>query len=115
MNDSSDRSGPRIFHGDRDLPAELLGLKGVVRAARDAGIHLTTVATPAATGERRALAKRRHDLRAALRTLAFAAEALTEGYRFDDEVGPDKIQAVVRAVQVMDREAKLLLTILDDP
>ncbi len=59
----------------------------------------------------RALAKRRHDVKAALRTLGFAVNALTSGYTFQDELAASKIDAITRAVQLLERESDLLGTL----
>jgi hypothetical protein len=57
---------------------------------------------------KRALAKRSHDVTSALRTLRFALEALQDGYRFDDEMGPAKIQSMEKAINALERESELL-------
>lgn len=56
----------------------------------------------------RSLAKRRHDVKAALRTLGFTVNALTSGYTFQDELAAAKIDAITRAVQLLERESSLL-------
>ena len=60
---------------------------------------------------KRALAKRSHDVTSALRTLRFALEALQAGYRFDDEMGPAKIQSMEKAITALERESQWLYEI----
>ncbi len=60
------------------------------------------------------MAKRRHDVQGALRTLTMATEALADGYKFDDESGPAKIAAMAKAVQVLERELPTFLNGLKD-
>lgn len=57
---------------------------------------------------KKVLAKRIHDLTAALRTLRFVFEALESGYRFDDDKAADKIKSVGRAVSNLERETELI-------
>ena len=59
----------------------------------------------------RALAKRRHDVKAALRTLGFTVNALTSGYTFQDELAAAKIDAITRAVELLQRESDLIGTL----
>ena len=61
----------------------------------------------------RAIAKRRHDLKAALRTLGFTVNALASGYTFQDELATAKIEAITRAVQLLERESELLDKLFD--
>lgn len=65
------------------------------------------------TATARSLAKRRHDVKAALRTLGFTVNALTSGYTFQDDLAAAKIEAITRAVQLLDRESSLLGALFD--
>ncbi len=59
-------------------------------------------------------AKRRHDLKAALRTLAFTVKALQDGYTFQDEAAGAKIDAIARAVRVLELEGEAMLRSMPD-
>ncbi len=50
-----------------------------------------------------------HDISEALRTLTFAVAELKQGYRFEDELGPDKILALDRAIQILVTEYEYFL------
>ena len=60
----------------------------------------------------RARSKRRHDLKAALRTMQLLVKALQGGYRFDDDQATAKIEAVSRASLVLEKEVQTLDRIL---
>lgn len=72
----------------------------------------TLVILPADADGQKALAKRRHDIQAALRTLGFTVKALETGYRFDDDKAKAKVDAIAKAVAVLEREGELLLKVL---
>lgn len=59
-------------------------------------------------------AKRRHDIKGALRTLGFSVTALQSGYRFDDDKAEAKITAIAKAVAVLTRESELALALLGE-
>jgi hypothetical protein len=94
------------------LQAEAQALR---RAARALGRGIAVVSVDGSPAGVKALAKRRHDLRGALRTLGLATNALAGGYRFDDASAKAKIDAMVRAVAVLARDGELLYAALDAP
>jgi isoaspartyl peptidase/L-asparaginase-like protein (Ntn-hydrolase superfamily) len=63
----------------------------------------------------RELARRRHDITGAVRTLRAALDALKEGDRFEGEMGTAKLNAVEKAVKVLEREAPSWLESLASP
>jgi hypothetical protein len=54
------------------------------------------------------MAKKRHDLKAALRTLGFAAKAIEGGYTFQDDQAKAKAEAIAKAVKVLEAEGETL-------
>ena len=60
----------------------------------------------------RVRSKRRHDLKAGLRTIQLLVKALQGGYRFDDDQATAKIEAVSRASLVLEKEFQTLDHIL---
>ena len=104
---------PTTVHQAEDLgPAALPSLPGAFAEAARAGLRLTAVTHPASPEAARLLAKRRHDLKAALRTLGFTVKALEGGYTFQDDKAAAKVDAIAKAVQVLEREAEVLGRIL---
>ena len=63
---------------------------------------------------RQALAKRRHDVMAAMRTLNFTVEALSEGYKFDDGMAHAKTLAIARAVKLIQGEMDWLMGLISE-
>ena len=55
-------------------------------------------------------AQQLHDTRSALRTLRLAVEAIRSGYRFDDSTADSKLASMEKAVGVLEREIKDLLS-----
>lgn len=103
------------------LPPELSALAdglravGVTPVATHPAPIVNVVAFPGDDETRRALAKRRHDVKAALRTLGFTVKALETGYKFDDAAAKAKVDAIAKAVQVLEREGQLLTQVLEGP
>jgi hypothetical protein len=91
-------------------PAQLAALAAPLAALTD--VTATVVAFPATDESRKVLAKRRHDVKAALRTWGFTVKALESGYRFDDAMAKAKIDAIAKALAVLERESALLSVIL---
>lgn len=65
------------------------------------------------TESRQKIAKRMHDITSAVRSLRFMHDSLKEGYRFDDESAGDKITYIGRSVAVLEREERLLRSLLE--
>jgi len=62
------------------------------------------------------LAKRRHDIKAAIRTLGFMLTAVKTGYTFSDDKAAAKIDAIEKAVKCLNRESDILVQVLaSDP
>jgi hypothetical protein len=61
------------------------------------------------------LRRKAHDLKAALRTLESCTAALKNGYRFDDKLADEKINALARAQRFLAEETKLLLALFEAP
>lgn len=95
-------------------PPKLSVLPSLFREAREAGLKAACITMPAANAdEERQLAKRRHDYKAALRTLGLAIKALENGYNFQDDKAEAKVEAMAKALKILEQEAGLLLRLLD--
>ena len=75
---------------------------------RDVSIEILTTDSPPLHHEKQ-LAKRSHDVKAALRTLHMALESLHAGYRFDDAMAGAKLLAMDRALACLKAQEPLLL------
>lgn len=87
-------------------------LASLISSARAAQMQLSLIARTEAEDTRRLLAKRRHDVKGALRTLGFVVQALEKGYQFEDGAAKAKIEAIGKAVQILTKEQDLLLRTL---
>jgi len=58
------------------------------------------------------VAKRRHDISGATRTLRLAINNIKEGYRFDDPLAEKKLEAMDKALSVLMRECEIVKTLL---
>jgi len=103
---------PKIYDEQAALPSELPALPALFKQARQANLRVLAVACSTDAGPLRAAAKRRHDLTAALRTLGFTVKALQTGYTFQDDIAAAKIEAIAKAVQILEREAIFLSRLL---
>ena len=101
-----------VHHAGDPAPPALPSLAAAFAEAGSAGLALSAVTHPATAEAQRQLAKRRHDLKAALRTLGFTVKALEGGYTFQDDKAAAKIDAIAKAVQVLEREAEVLGRVL---
>ncbi len=97
----------RVISGEvgRTIP----GLDNVRGRAKDLGLALGVIAYRNGEEGFQQISKRRHDLRAALRTIELTLEQLDEGYHFDDDFAGEKIASIRRAASVLNREAQVLL------
>lgn len=93
-------------------PAHLPAAAKLFLEAATAGQSAVVVTAPAESSK--LMAKRRHDLKAALRTLGFTVKALQTGYTFQDDAAAAKIEAIAKAVLIIEREGDLLLRVLPD-
>lgn len=109
---SAENESVRVLHESVPLPPEVPAAAEVYRQAREAGLQAVVVLSPSAPEARKVMAKRRHDIKAALRTLGFTLKALETGYRFQDDKAAAKIDAIAKAIQVLDKEGDLLARIL---
>ncbi len=74
----------------------------------DHSIEILTTGSPSVQHEKQ-LAKRSHDVKAALRTLQMAIESLHAGYRFDDAMAGRKLSAMDKALACLKAQEPLLL------
>lgn len=102
------------IHRDGDSKQTLASVEDLAAESRAAGLDFVLLTRPHSEAADRAVANRSHDVKAALRTLTFVHKALHEGYRFDDEVAPSKIEALGKAIAVLERESELLCKVLYD-
>lgn len=89
------------------------GLKELMARCLQMGKGMSLITYPTEDAAMGALAKRRHDLKAAMRTLELSVAQLESGYHFDDGSAADKIASMRRALTVIGRESSLLLNLLD--
>jgi hypothetical protein len=80
--------------------------------AHVANRQISIVTRPTTPDSQKILAKRRHDVKGALRTLGFVVQALEGGYRFDDDSAATKVQAIAKAIKIIEKEQDLLLKVL---
>jgi len=109
---NSEPSHLKVYDEQAALPSELPALPALFNQARMGNLRVLAVACSADAGPLRAVAKRRHDLSAALRTLGFTVKALQTGYTFQDDIAAAKIEAIAKAVQILEREAVFLSRLL---
>lgn len=94
---------------------DIRGLEGFASLARELQhhqIHGSLVIANDDETSTKDLARRRHDVQGALRTLQLMLQSVQGGYRFDDDGAEAKIDATARAVQTLKKEASLLTEIL---
>ncbi len=91
-----------------DVGGDEAALADLVRGSRSEGTLLRLVALRTEGAEGRLLARRRHDVASATRTIRFVLEALKGGYRFDDAMADAKLQAFEKALSALDVEADFL-------
>ena len=97
-----------IKHNTPSAPLPPSTLHQLFEAAAKARLSAAVVLQPTDEAASRQMAKRRHDLKASLRTLQLAVKALQGGYTFQDDQAGAKIAAIDRAVQVLEREGGIL-------
>lgn len=103
-------SAKTIREEDRYLLAELF------KKAADSQKIVTVAVSDDRPEQHKALAKRRHDIKAAIRTLGFMITAVKSGYTFSDDKAAAKIEAIEKAVACLSRESDVLVQILaSDP
>ncbi len=86
-----------------------------VKAAANGKI-MTVALSDSSPDMHKALAKRRHDIKAAIRTLGFMLTAVKTGYTFSDDKAAAKIDAIEKAVNCLNRESDILVQVLaSDP
>ncbi len=61
---------------------------------------------------KKAVSRRKHNLKGSLRTLHQALEAIKSGYRFDDDRATIKIAAMEKALSVLESESTIVFDIL---
>lgn len=98
--------------GSEPTPAPLAVLAQALATARPQGYAASALACPVDEPSKRALAKRRHDVKAALRTMGFTLKALQDGYKFDDDKAKAKIDAIAKALAVLEKEGDLLARLM---
>ena len=95
---------PNPGSGRKPLPA----LAALLAEAKTDGVAAALVTWDGSPEAAKIMAKKRHDLKAALRTLGFAVKALEGGYHFDDDSAAAKIDAIAKATQLLTAEGELL-------
>ena len=86
-----------------------------LKLANESGYDIGVIASANDDQMRWSVAKRRHDLVGAVRTLNFVQTALENGYRFDDEKGPAKLKAFATALTALEENLPLLTELLAAP
>ena len=93
--------------------SRLVGLKEFYASSEAQGAGVSMMIYPSGEPTIYALTKRRHDLKAALRTIEHSVLQLEAGYHFDDEIAGQKIASMRRALTVITRDAELLMSLLE--
>lgn len=116
MDQAAPHTTPVIINAKTNSDDSTFVLNDAFKKAAANG-KLMTVALSENTPEtHKALAKRRHDIKAAMRTLGFMTAALKTGYTFNDDKAAAKIEAIERAVICLGRESDILTQVLaSDP
>lgn len=115
MNESKDvlltvHHQGELTGGGPDLPS----LPQVFAEARARQMAIGVVRHIVTSDSRRILAKRRHDVKAALRTFSFSLKAIQSGYKFDDDKAQAKIDAIAKALAILEKESDLLCGVLHE-
>ena len=101
-----------FIRDDSPRPESLPALESLFQEAARASLNLVVIAAEKTPDKIKARSKRRHDVKAALRTLQLLLKALQGGYRFEGDDAAAKIDAVARAYQVLEKESQTLDQIL---
>jgi hypothetical protein len=102
----------RTYHERDPVPPGLEALATLQAQAAAAGLKMVAVTHPNSPPALQALARRRHDLKAALRTLGHTVKALEGGYTFQDDLAGAKIAAIAKATKVLERAGAALERLL---
>lgn len=112
MTGSHSETDLKILRKKSPLPEELPSLESLFHEADAAQWDLVVVTEPQTPEKAKARSKRRHDFKAASRTIQLLVKALHSGYRFDDAEAQAKIDAIARAATVLEKETHALDRIL---
>ena len=96
--------GDLQIHGMDKEDARLPAMQQLFVEAREKTLSAKVIVFPNESDFQKQLAKRRHDVKGAVRTLNFAIDAIRNGYRFDDERSEAKIDAITKAIKVLQRQ-----------
>ena len=103
-----------MHHEGEAAPSELPSLPKVFAEARAHNSAVLLLRHTGTSDSRRILAKRRHDVKAALRTFSFSLKAIQSGYKFDDDKAQAKIEAIAKALIILQKESDLLCGVLHE-
>lgn len=112
MNGPSPGLDPVFIRKDSPRPDSLPALESLFREAAEASLDVVVIAADKTPDKVKTRSKRRHDLKAALRTLQLMLKALQGGYQFQGSDAAAKIDAIARAYQVLEKECQALDQIL---
>lgn len=101
-----------VWRPGQPAPAALPAADALAREAQTKGLEVALLMWRADPEASKIMAKKRHDVRGALRTLGFAAKALEGGYTFQDDQAKAKADAIVKAVKVLELETETLVQLL---
>lgn len=101
-----------VWRPGQPAPADLPSTEALAREAQAKGLEATLLTWKADPEAAKIMAKKRHDVRGALRTLGFAAKAIDGGYTFQDDQAKAKVEAIVKAVKVLEVETETLVQLL---
>lgn len=102
-----------VWRPSQPVPDALPAAAGLADEAKKGGLEVAVLTWKGGVEATKIMAKKRHDLRGALRTLGFAAKAIAGGYTFQDDQAKAKADAIVKAVKVLEQEGDLLARLLD--
>lgn len=112
MNGPTSGFDPVFIRKEGPRPEALPSLELLFQEAEKASLDLLVITSENSPDKIKARAKRRHDYKAALRTLQLLLKALQGGYRFQGDDAAAKIDAIARAYQVLEKETPTFEQIL---
>ncbi len=101
-----------VWRLGQPAPEALPAATALAEQAKAKGLEVTLLTWKADGEAAKIMAKKRHDLRGALRTLGFAAKAIEGGYTFQDDQAKAKADAIAKAVKVLEQEGETLAQLL---
>lgn len=112
MTDSTRHAFPKILTANKQDDSESYLIGDIFNRAASSNKIVAVAVSEDAPDIHKQFAKRRHDIKAAIRTLGFMITAVKSGYTFNDDKATAKIEAIEKAVACLSRESDLLAEVL---